>query len=131
MFTEGVKVTIGGKELDLVLNTEAMAQLADKYGDIDGVADRLNNASYSEQIRIIPELIALLASQGEAIKDSGEVITPQFVSRNTLPRDIKALTDSFLRACAIGLNITIDTEDGDTDEVLAAIQKKAPGAAGN
>lgn len=131
MFTEGVKVTIGGKELDLVLNTEAMAQLADKYGDIDGVADRLNNASYSEQIRIIPELIALLASQGEAIKDSGEVITPQFVSRNTLPRDIKTLTDSFLRACAIGLNITIDTEDGDTDEVLAAIQKNVPGAAGN
>ena len=131
MFTEGVKVTIGGKELDLVLNTEAMAQLADKYGDIDGVADRLNNASYSEQIRIIPELIALLASQGEAIKDSGEVITPQFVSRNTLPRDIKTLTDSFLRACAIGLNITIDTEDCDTDEVLAAIQKNAPGAAGN
>lgn len=131
MFTEGVKVTIGGKELDLVLNTEAMAQLADKYGDIDGVADRLNNASYSEQIRIIPELIALLASQGEAIKDSGEVITPQFVSRNTLPRDIKTLTDSFLRACAIGLNITIDTEDGDTDEVLADIQKNAPGAAGN
>ena len=131
MFTEGVKVTIGGKELNLVLNTEAMAQLADKYGDIDGVADRLNNASYSEQIRIIPELIALLASQGEAIKESGEVITPQFVSRNTLPRDIKALTDSFLRACAIGLNITIDTEDGDTDEVLAAIQKNVPGAAGN
>lgn len=131
MFTEGVKVTIGGKELNLVLNTEAMAQLADKYGDIDGVADRLNNASYSEQIRIIPELIALLASQGEAIKESGEVITPQFVSRNTLPRDIKALTDSFLRACAIGLNITIDTEDGDTDEVLAAIQKNAPGAAEN
>lgn len=131
MFTEGVKVTIGGKELDLVLNTEAMAQLADKYGDIDGVADRLNNASYSEQIRIIPELIALLASQGEAIKDSGEVITPQFVSRNTLPRDIKTLTDSFLRACAIGLNITIDAEDGDTDEVLAAIQKNVPGAAGN
>lgn len=131
MFTEGVKVTIGGKELNLVLNTEAMAQLADKYGDIDGVADRLNNASYSEQIRIIPELIALLASQGEAIKDSGEVITPQFVSKNTLPRDIKTLTDSFLRACAIGLNITIDTEDGDTDEVLAAIQKNAPGAAGN
>lgn len=131
MFTEGVKVTIGGKELDLVLNTEAMAQLADKYGDIDGVAERLDNASYSEQIRIIPELIALLASQGEAIKESGEVITPQFVSRNTLPRDIKALTDSFLRACAIGLNITIDTEDGDTDEVLAAIQKNVPGAAGN
>ena len=131
MFTEGVKVTIGGKELDLVLNTEAMAQLADKYGDIDGVAERLDNASYSEQIRIIPELIALLASQGEAIKESGEVITPQFVSRNTLPRDIKALTDSFLRACAIGLNITIDTEDGDTDEVLAAIQKNAPGAAGS
>lgn len=130
MFTEGVKVTIGGKELDLVLNTEAMAQLADKYGDIDGVADKLNNASYSDQIRIIPELIALLATQGEAIKESGEVITPQFVSRNTLPRDIKALTDSFLQACAIGLNIKIDAGTEDTDEVLAAIQKNAPGAAG-
>ena len=131
MFTEGVKVTIGGKELDLVLNTEAMAQLADKYGDIDGIADKLTNASYSEQIRIVPELIALLASQGEAIKESGEVITPQFVTRYTLPRDIATLTNAFLQACAIGLNITIDTEDGDTDEVLAAIQKNALGAAGN
>lgn len=130
MFTDGVKVTIGGKELDLVLNTEAMAQLADKYGDIDGVADRLNHASYSEQIRIIPELIALLATQGEAIKESGEVITPQFVARNTLPRDIKALTDSFLQACAIGLNIKIDAGTEDTDEVLAAIQKNVQGAAG-
>ena len=130
MFTEGVKVTIGGKELDLVLNTEAMAQLADKYGDIDGIADKLNNATYSEQIRLVPELIALLASQGEAIKESGEVITPQFVTRHTLPRDIQTLTNAFLQACAIGLNIKIDVESGDTDEVLAAIQKNAPGAAG-
>lgn len=130
MFTEGVKVTIGGKELDLVLNTEAMAQLADKYGDIDGIADKLNNASYSEQIRIVPELIALLASQGEAIKESGEVITPQFVTLHTLPRDISALTNAFLQACAIGLNIKIDSGTEETDEVLAAIQKNAPGAAG-
>ena len=72
MFTEGVKVTIGGKELDLVLNTEAMAQLADKYGDIDGVGDKLNNASYSDQIRIIPELIALLATQGEGSKKAAK-----------------------------------------------------------
>ena len=130
MFTEGVKVTIGKKELELVLNTEAMAQLADKYGDIDGIADKLNNASYSEQIRIVPELIALLASQGEAIKGSDEVITPQFVTRYTLPRDIQTLTNAFLQACAIGLNIKIDTESGDTDEVLAQIQKNAQGAAG-
>lgn len=130
MFTDGVKVTIGGKELDLVLNTEAMAQLADKYGDIDGIADKLNNASYSEQIRLVPELIALLATQGEAIKESGETITPQFVTRYTLPRDIQTLTNAFLQACAIGLNIKIDTQSEDTDEVLAAIQKNAPGAAG-
>lgn len=130
MFTEGVKVTIGGKELNLVLNTEAMAQLADKYGDIDGIADKLNNASYSEQIRIVPELIALLASQGEAIRESGEVITPKFITLNTMPRDIQALTSAFLQACAIGLNIKIDAGTEDTDEVLAAIQKNAPGAAG-
>ena len=45
MFTDGVKATmIDGRELDLVLNTEAMAQLCDEFGDIDGVGEALNNA---------------------------------------------------------------------------------------
>ena len=130
MFTDGVKATmIDGRELDLVLNTEAMAQLCDEFGDIDGVGEALNDAKYSEKVRIIPRLVALLATQGEAIKGSSEVITPEYVLRQTLPKDIPQLTKLFLRAVEIGMNIKI-TATEDTDEVLAEIQKNAQGAAG-
>lgn len=130
MFTEGVKVTIGGKELNLVLNTEAMAQICDKYGSIEKIGDKLN-ASYSEKVLFIPELIALLATQGEAIKGSGEVITKEFVARFTAPRDFDNMSKAFIRAIEIGMNIQIDNDNEETDEVLAEIQKNAPGAAGN
>lgn len=130
MLSDGVKVTIGDKELDLVLNTEAMAQLCDEYGDIEGITDKMNNASYSEKFRLIPRLIALLATQGEAIKGSGDVITPEFIYRFTLPKDIPMLTGKFLRAVEIGMDVKFKSEDAGTDEVLAEILKNAHGAAG-
>lgn len=131
MLADGVKITIGGKELTLILNTEAMAQLADEYGDIEGVGEQLENATYSEKIRILPRLTALLATQGEAVKGSGEVIEPEFIMRYTLPCHIPMLTDAFQRAVAIGMNITVEKSNEDTDVVLEQIQKNAPGAAGN
>ena len=67
--TDGVKITLlDDKELDLVLNTEAMAELCDEFGDLEKIGDKLNNASYSEKIRLVPRLISILATQGEAIK---------------------------------------------------------------
>ena len=131
MLSDGVKITIGDKELDLVLNTEAMAQLCDEYGDIEGITNKLNNASYSEKFRLIPRLIALLATQGEAIKGSGEVVTPEYIYRFTLPKDIPMLTGKFLHAVEIGMNVKFKPEDAETDEVLAEILKNAHGAAGN
>ena len=131
MLSEGVKVTIDGKELDLVLNTEAMAQLCEEFGDLEGVTERLNNATYAERIRLIPRLIALLATQGEAVKDSGEVITAEYVTRHTLPKDIPALTGFVLHALEIGMNVKFNPQGGETDEVLAEILKNARGAAGN
>lgn len=130
MLTDGVQITIGGKELFLVLNTEAMAQLADQYGDISGVSDKLDKANYSEKIRILPELIAMLATQGEAIRGNDEIITPDFIMRHTMPRDILALTAAFRKAVAIGMNIEIAPLGADQDEVLAQIQKNALSAAG-
>lgn len=130
MLTDGVQITIGGKELFLVLNTEAMAQLADQYGDISGVSDKLDKANYSEKIRILPELIAMLATQGEAIRGNDEIIAPEFVMRHTMPRDILALTAAFRKAVAIGMNIEIAPSSEDKDDVLAQIQKNALSAAG-
>ena len=129
MLTEGVKVSIGGKELNLVLNTEAMAQIADQYGDLNAVHDRLNDAPYSEKIRLIPSLIALLATQGEEIKGTGEVITPKFITCHTMPKDILELRNAFLQAVSIGMNIQMPAEEGETDEVLAQIQKNVQSGA--
>ena len=131
MLTDGVKLTVGEKELSLVLNTEAMAQLCEEFGDLEGVTDSLNNASYAERIRLIPRLIALLATQGEAVKGNGEAITPEFVTRYTLPKDLPMLTGLFLRALEIGMNVKFNPESEEQDEVLAEILKNAHGAAGN
>lgn len=129
MLANGVNITIGEKSFDLVLNTEAMAQIFEKYGGIEQVGEKLNS-SYSEKIRFVPELIALLATQGEAIKGSDEVITKEFVARYTMPRDFEALSQAFIRAIEIGMNIAVESNDEETDEVLAEIQKNAQGAAG-
>lgn len=129
MLANGVNITIGGRSLNLVLNTEAMAQIFENYGGIEQVGDKLNS-SYSEKIRFIPELIALLATQGEAIKGSDEVITKDFVARHTMPRDFEALSQAFIRAIEVGMNIAVESTGEETDEVLAEIQKNAQGAAG-
>ena len=41
MMTDGAKITLlDGKELDLVLNTEAMAELCDEFGDLEKIGDK-------------------------------------------------------------------------------------------
>lgn len=124
MMTDGAKITLlDGKELDLVLNTEAMAELCDEFGDLEKIGDMLNNASYSEKIRLVPRLISILATQGEAIKGNDTNISPDYILRQTLPKDIPAMTGAFLRAIEIGMNIKYTMEDSETDEVLAEIEK--------
>lgn len=131
MMTDGVKITLlDDKELDLVLNTEAMAELCDEFGDLEKIGDKLNNASYSEKIRLVPRLISILATQGEAIKGNDTNISPGYILRQTLPKDIPAMTGAFLRAIEIGMNIKYMMEDSETDEVLAEIEKNVQGAAG-
>ena len=131
MMTDGAKITLlDGKELDLVLNTEAMAELCDEFGDLEKIGDMLNNASYSEKIRLVPRLISILATQGEAIKGNDTNISPDYILRQTLPKDIPAMTGAFLRAIEIGMNIKYTMEDSETDEVLAEIEKNGQGAAG-
>ena len=131
MLSDGINVTIGGKDFDLVLNTEAMAQLCDEFGDIEAIGDKLNNATYSEKIRLVPRLIAILATQGEAIKGNSEPVTAEYVLRHTLPKAIPALTRLFLQAVEIGMDLHYTIDDVETDDVLAGIQKNAQGAAGN
>ena len=116
MMTDGVKITLlDDKELDLVLNTEAMAELCDEFGDLEKIGDKLNNASYSEKIRLVPRLISILATQGEAIKGNNTNISPDYILRQTLPKDIPAMTGAFLRAIESGMNIKYTMEDSETD----------------
>lgn len=130
MFTKGVNIKIGERDLLLVLNTEALAQIADQYGDTEKAIAEAEK-SYSANIRIIPNLIAILATQGEAVRGSNEIITPQFISTFTMPGYFGELKDAFFEAYAIGMNIEVKPDDEDTDEVLSEIQKNALSATGN
>lgn len=132
MLSDGVQITIGGREFDLVLNTEALAQIAAKWGGLDKINDMLDG-DYSEKIKFVPDLIALLATQGEAIKGSDEIIDPAFIRRHSFPRDFKEFTNKFIEAIKIGMNIDVDIPENPegTDEVLAEIRKNGESATGN
>lgn len=130
MMMDGAKITLlDGKELNLVLNTEAMAELCDEFGDLEKIGDALSNASYSEKIRLVPRLVAILATQGEAISGNETKISPDYILRQTLPKEIPAMTGAFLHAIEIGMNVKYTLEDNETDEVLAEIEKNAQRAA--
>ena len=52
-------VTIGGRELCLLLNTEALTMIVEKYESIEKVAERMDGGT-AAQLRIVPDVVSSL-----------------------------------------------------------------------
>lgn len=60
-------IVIEGVEYDLVFNSRAVRKVCEKYGDLDGFKNALNDATYSEAVGQNVWLTTLLVNQGIAI----------------------------------------------------------------
>jgi hypothetical protein len=130
MLHKGIKYTIGGKELTLVLNVAALAEICDAYGSIDEMS-KAADAGTSSQIRIVPNVIAILANQGAALSGANEQITPAWIMAHAFPSDIASMTQALTDTINTGLKTEIKEPEGDVDDALDEIRKNAQGAAGS
>lgn len=122
-------VTVGGRELCLLLNTEALTMIVEKYESIEKVAERMDGGT-AAQLRIVPDVVSILATQGEEMKGSGDVITPEWIMKHSFPSDLKGMSDAFIEAINKGMKVETAQQETEVDEVLADIQKNGQGAAG-
>lgn len=127
MKPKGIKYTIAGKELNLVLTVNALAEICDQYGSLDKMAE-IADASLSSQIRVIPNVLAILANQGAALAGSEERITSEWIGLHTTPFNLTEMTTVFSNAINVGMQAEVDEPEGDKDEVLDEIRKNAQGA---
>ena len=123
-------VTIGGRELCLLLNTEALMMIVEKYESIEKAAE-IMDSSTAAQLRVVPDVISILATQGEEMKGSGDKITSEWIMKHSFPSDLKTMSDAFIEAINKGMNVETPEQETDVDDVLADIQKNGQGAAGN
>ena len=157
-FAKGSKVKIGGKEYLLVCTLAATIEITEKYKGAREMLEYFAGPAYDEtdtpemqaekaaqretaqrnSLREIPWLITLLANQGtmlekQVTKLSGEdLLTPERVAINVLPRDIADIMNAVNDALIIG-NTTehaADGEDKEVDVVLEEISEKNAASAG-
>lgn len=129
MLTNGYQIEIDGKTIDLLLNTEALAVIVEKWGGIDKALEQ----EYADKVRIVPEMLSILANAAEEYKESGYQYSPKWFSVHTTPGDYQAITDAINMTYARGMKVELpepENEEEETDEVLDQIQKNAQGAAG-
>ena len=81
----------------LLLNMEALMLIVEKYESIEKVAERMDGGT-AAQLRIVPDVVSILATQGEEMKGSGDVITPEWIMMHSFPSDLQAMSDAFIEA---------------------------------
>ena len=133
MNEKGRAVEIDGKQFTLVYTSAAMLTIIEKYGDVEGMADKLQE-NQAEAARIVPWLISILANQGVMLATGNtkptnpDLITPEWVALHTMPKDWQPLMGECMTAIAIGNGTYHQVDEGPVDVVLEEIEKNADGA---
>ena len=117
MNDRGEKVTIGGKEYELLLTTRATKEIAKKYGGMEKLGDKiLQSKNYSEALEEIIWLITLLANQPIAIRnyrnpaDRVPPLSEEEVELMTTPAELADYRDAITAALLKGTKRDIESE---------------------
>lgn len=102
-------ITLGGRQLELVLTTRATREIASRYGGLEQLGEKLETSNnVGEQIGEICWLIALLANQSVLIHnlthpgDKQKEITPDIVELLTVPGELADYRDAITSALQAG-----------------------------
>jgi len=129
MNEKGREVEINGKPYQMVYTSAAMLSIIEKFGDVEGMADRLQE-NQGEAAKIVPWLISLLCNQGvmlatgNAKPTNPDLLTPEMVALYTMPKDWEYLMGECMAAIAIGNGTYHEAPDeGPVDVVLEELRK--------
>ena len=121
----GAKMTIHGKEYELLLTTKATKEIAGRYGGLENLGDKLmKSENFEEALGEIVWLITLLANQSVLIhnlknKDNKkELLTEEMVELLTSPHELTKYKDSITEALFRGTKRNIESEPDTKNTVV-------------
>ena len=108
-------IELGGKEYEMLLTTDAMIEIADKFGSVEEVAEKLKAGTLADQVKLLRWLIALLINQGIKRKnfETGNCdaeISEEYVGVMTDVPSLSAMQNTMLEAMVKGLGKNIQNE---------------------
>jgi len=136
MYEAGKKITIGGRDFELVFNVAALADITERFGGISNLGELLEKDK-AKAIREMPWLIALMANQGIALhnEETGEkmaLISSDWVALRMKPKELIRQQNIIMEAISEGMNDGDAEGENEQDEVLAEVlsEKNVKGAEG-
>lgn len=110
-------IEIGGREYELVLTTRATREIASRFGGLENLGDKLQEAeSFDQALEDIIWLITLLANQSILIhnltdpQDKKEVLSTEEVELLTVPGDLAGYKEAITEALMRGTKRNIASE---------------------
>jgi len=112
------KITIGGKEYELLLTTRATKEIGKKYGGLSDLGDKLLKAeNFEAAIDELIWLITLLANQPILIhnaknpQDKKELLEPETVELFTTPFEIAGFKEAIMDCLIKGTKREVQSEE--------------------
>ena len=112
------KITLAGKEYELVLTTRATKQIAGRYGGLANLGDKLmKSENFEMALEEIIWLIVLLANQSVQIHnllhpdDKHVLLTDEMVELLTTPLDLAEYKDAIMTTLIKGTKRNVVSED--------------------
>lgn len=118
MDDRSVNVTIGGEEYKLLLTTRATIEIAEKYGGLDKMGEKmLQSGNEADTLKEICWLIAVLANQTIMIfnlrhNDAPKrLVSAEELELITNPADLNELQDGVIEAINKGMKRNVVSEE--------------------
>lgn len=112
------KITLAGKDYELVLTTRATKMIAGRYGGLANLGDKLmKSENFEMALEEIIWLIVLLANQSVQIHnllhpdEKHELLTDEMVELLTTPLDLAEYKDAIMTTLIKGTKRNVASED--------------------
>lgn len=112
------KITIGGKEYELLLTTRATKEIGKKYGGLSDLGDKLLKAeNFETAINELIWLITLLANQPILVhnaknpQDKKDMLEPETVELFTTPYEIAGFKEAIMNCLIKGTKREVQSEE--------------------
>jgi hypothetical protein len=111
-------ITIGGKEYELILTTRATKAIANRYGGLENLGEKLiKSENFEMALDEIVWLLTLLANQSILIRNlknkgkAEDLLTEDEVELLTSPLDLAAYKNAITEAMFKGTKRNVESED--------------------